>query len=220
MKRILLLSIMFFFAFCTLESCMEETDQSKCNSHSIEIDKFQCFIYEDPRGDENCYIYTKDAKLKNILEQYSMGMFKERLSLAEDSEIDKGTFTLEKNELEASSKGDIIKNKEISVTLTESEKEKLKKRNTCSYQIGGRFIDEINPNPSPNFNISNKSLCFNVDRFDELKDLVDCGYSLFLIEYMHLIIVMKFQIQMWIQILKPFIDSFILYLLLSQHMPK
>ena len=41
------------------------------------------------------------------------------------------------------------------------------------------------------FNISDKNVCFNVDRFDDLKDILDCGYATIKVKYSNKVYVLN-----------------------------
>jgi hypothetical protein len=57
--------------------------------------------------------------------------------------------------------------------LTEEDIELIKKKNTCSYLSFGAF----NAQSTSYEGVRNKNLCFNADQFNELKDLINCGYA-------------------------------------------
>ncbi len=59
----------------------------------------------------------------------------------------------------------------------ENDKNIIKGNNTCGYISLGRYIDNIDNYINGYPNIEDKNACFNVDQFDDLKNLIDCGYA-------------------------------------------
>ena len=49
----------------------------------------------------------------------------------------------------------------------------MNNNNTCLYQTYARFVDPDNYIGEIKINISNKDICYNVDRFEDLKDIMD-----------------------------------------------
>ena len=52
---------------------------------------------------------------------------------------------------------------------------KLSSAQTCSYYFYGRFIKDAATKEYEN--ITDKNLCYNAKQFDDLKNLIDCGYA-------------------------------------------
>ena len=55
--------------------------------------------------------------------------------------------------------------------------------NTCSYQLVGRYYDNKQNYPDGYPDINDKNTCFNTEQFNELKDLINCGYAEFKINH-------------------------------------
>lgn len=176
MKRIIIISMMFLSIYCTLESCLKEEDPSQCRKHSIEPPRgnyFSCFKYESYFGnDMPCIDYLADEKLQKIYYKYDVGYTKEwGSSNPTPNSINHPISTIFYVE------GDTVKEEYVSIRdiLTEEEKEIYFGKNTCWYRAYARFRDEYEGERY--INISDKNICYNVDRFEDLKDILDCGYA-------------------------------------------
>ena len=161
---------------CTIESCQTEVDQSKCQSHTMEsgFDFLSCYKYEANNNPHKCFPLFTSEKLQKAYFRYSRGIFKETYSIFEDGESRTG-LTFDK---ETYSRDDIIKIKptELNDILTEKDKNIMNKNNTCKYRNYARFLDVDFYNGNKEKNVSDKNVCFNVDKFDDLKDLMDCAF--------------------------------------------
>ena len=161
---------------CTIESCQTEVDQSKCQSHTMEsgFDFLSCYKYEANNNPHKCFPLFTSEKLQKAYFRYSRGIFKETYSIFEDGESRTG-LTFDK---ETYSRDDIIKIKEVKINdiLTEKDKNIIKSKNTCKYRNYARFIDVDFYKGNKEINVTDKNVCFNVDQYDDLKDLMDCAY--------------------------------------------
>ena len=188
MKRIIILSIMFFSIHCSLESfeeCYEEKDQSKCQKHTFDkkFNYLSCFKMEGGEDGEACGPFFTSEKAQKTYMKYYKGLTKERVSVfkAEDKDVNYEdeikNITVPILEKDFYSKNEIIKYKEVPFNdlLTEKDKKILDSNNTCTYHYAARFLE--NYPGVRKLNISDKNVCFNVDRFEDLKDITDCGYA-------------------------------------------
>jgi hypothetical protein len=178
MKKIIIISMMFLTINCTIESCQTEVDQSKCQSHTMEsgFDFLSCYKYEANNNPQKCYPLFTSEKLQKAFAKLSRGMLKEASSIYELSQIGESkTMILDK---ETYSRDDIIQIKEVKLNdiLTEKDKNIMNNNNTCMYRNLARFLDVDFYSGSKEINVSDKNVCFNVDKFDDLKDLMDCAY--------------------------------------------
>ena len=49
---------------------------------------------------------------------------------------------------------------------------------TGTYYFYGKFFKSYNLAPEPNYeDISDENLCYNAIKFNEFKNLIDCGYA-------------------------------------------
>jgi hypothetical protein len=179
MKKLIITSMMILTIYCTVESCRKETDQSKCQSHTMEsgFNFLSCYKYEVDGNPHKCWpLFTSDELQKTYV-KYARGINKEfysvyQLSVDDDSKIlnifDKETY----------SRDDIIKMKGVKLvdSLTEKDKNIMKSNNTCMYRSYARFLDVDLYYGNKQINVSDKNVCFNADKFDDLKDLMNCGY--------------------------------------------
>ena len=162
--------MMFLSIYCTAESCFNETDPSQCQKHTIEprFKYFSCFKYvnEDlPNLKQKCNLYFTNEELQKIYYKYQVGTFKEW------GTANKGNSKIGYVE------GDTYKEKVMKIkdVLTKEDEEIFFGKNNCFYRAHARFYDDYEGERY--INISDKNVCYNVDRFEDLKDLMDCGYA-------------------------------------------
>lgn len=174
MKKIIIISMMFLTINCTIESCQAEADQSKCQSHKMEsgFDFLSCYKYQS--SGMKCFPLFTSEKLQKAYTKYMKGVYKEIYSIFEDG-INRTVVYFDK---ETYSKNDIIRTKQsiLNDILTEKDKNIMKSNNTCKYRNYARFIDVDFYYGNKEINVSDKNVCFNVDKFDDLKDLMDCAF--------------------------------------------
>lgn len=181
MKK-LYLSFVFLVTFtsilCSYESCADENDFSKCTSHNIEIDDFSCYqskikIFNIEQN--TCIPYPDNPNVQKQSSKILSGITKEFHSGAYYYNDGTVPFFIEQTEKETYSKGEIII---ISNgTLTEDDKRIIVGNNTCLYQFYGRFMENVHKGSFIYPDITNENTCFNVDQFNDLKNLINCGYS-------------------------------------------
>ena len=162
--------MMFLSIYCTAESCLNETDPSQCQKHTIEprFKYYSCFKYvnEDlPNLELKCNLYFTNEELQKIFYKYQVGTFKEW------GTANKGNSKIGYVE------GDTYKEKVMKIkdVLTKEDEEIFFGKNNCFYRAHARFYDDYEGERY--INISDKNVCYNVDRFEDLKDIMDCGYA-------------------------------------------
>lgn len=181
MKRFILLLLIITTIYCSFDSCINESDYSKCFSHTIdELTDFSCHLYSidwtvsEDNGNQNyCSIYPDSAENQKIMWKIEQGNTKETMSnnhILDPETVNVFNFVLEP-EKDFYGKGETIHVKKK--TISEEDRKIINSRNTCSYQSLGR----IYANPIKNFNLTDKNICFNTNQFPELKDLINCGYT-------------------------------------------
>ena len=217
MKRIIILSIMFFSILCTYRSCLEETDQSKCTTHTFEskYNFLSCFKIDNDDDENRCMPFFTNENSQKAYTKFYRGLSKEDISVYPLSETkDSDYFEFDKDSYGIN---DIIKYKKITFSdiLTEEDIKIINKKNTCEYQAQARFADPDNYQGQIKINISDANVCYNIDRFEDSKDLLDCGYMQQLklnitIICLYLIIVILFQIIIWIKTLEKVWEKYIL----------
>lgn len=170
MKRIIIISMMFLSIYCTAYSCLSETDPSQCQKHSLEqkFKYYSCSKYEDddfPEKKEKCTLYFTNEELQKLDYKYQVGRFKEYATIY-------GGFSSI-----IYVKGDTVHQKEMEIkdVLTKEDEKIFFGKNNCWYKAYARFYNDYEGERY--INISDKNVCYNVDRFEDLKDIMDCGYA-------------------------------------------
>ena len=170
MKRIIIISMMFLSIYCTAESCLNEADPSQCQKHTLEqqLKYYSCFKYENedfPDIEQKCTLYYTNEELQKLYYKYQVGRFKELATM------DGGNAAI------YYVKGDTVHRKEMGVedVLTEEDEKIFFGKNNCWYKAYARFYNDYEGERY--INISDKNVCYNVDRFEDLKDIMDCGYA-------------------------------------------
>ena len=178
MKRLIILFLIICSTVCDYESCVEETDDTKCSSHALDgIDGYSCrlfsapdFDFEENRDTDFCGIFPDSAEDQKIYWRLSLGESKELLS-AVKAYIGNYLDQVAEPTKDYFAKDEIVEFKLR--TLTDEERKTILNANSCAYQFLGRFLEH----PKAEKNITNKNTCFNAYQFSELKDLINCGYS-------------------------------------------
>ena len=65
----------------------------------------------------------------------------------------------------------------ISIPLTEEDKRIINNNITCFYNTYSRFVNSDRYIEKTKINVTDKNVCFNADKFEDLKDIMDCGYA-------------------------------------------
>ena len=190
MKKILLALIFINSTLCSLDSCHFETNKENCHDNEItEFNGFSCYTFKDIKKEnsEYCAIFPDNANIHNEFIDFYNGMYKEWASgyYGYDPKIDKKVT--EDTEFTSINKksystNDIIEESEKK--LPQNERELLLSKKTCTYQIYGRYMEDYNKYSGDNLsnykgypNITDKNICFNTEKFTEIKDKIDCGYA-------------------------------------------
>ena len=171
---------MLFSILCQpFESCLEEKDSSQCKKHTFEskYSFLSCFKFKVDEG-ILCAPFFNTEKNQKSYRKFMKGVLKEQLSIYPLSEtnLDDNQTDYEKDSYGID---DVITSKEIrfSDLLTEEDKKIINNNNTCLYHSNARFVDPDNYKREIKINISDANICYNADRFEDLKDLFDCGYA-------------------------------------------
>ena len=174
MKKIIALFCICYVC-CNITSCSEEKDTSKCETHKIEISDYSCFKYKlayDIKDPYYCSIYPDKAEEQKLMWRLTNGFLKESLSSTNINNLD---ITLSKPEKSFYKKGEVVTLKNI--TLTEEEKKIIANNNTCTYQFIGRYSNNFRKYPDGYPNITDPNICFNVDSFNDLNGILNCGIA-------------------------------------------
>ena len=187
-----------------MDECGEADDHSVCNSIKVEYDDFYCYkanLYEDEKG--TCIPYPKKKEEQKIYWDLFNGLNKElfssigkyineEINLEELESLPETRKPTQKEieqymsaKLKEFLEGIFIKGKKEfydinevveteTASLTSKDKEVFASENTCGYHMMRKFLYEQKAE-----NITEKNTCFKVNKFDDLKDILDCGYAIF-----------------------------------------
>ena len=194
---VLITLILINAIFCTAFECDEEEDQEKCSQHSIEYEGFSCYkvkyIETTEDGNEevetSCTSFPDEARNQKAFINFVIGWMKESFSSlggyfdGERIEDDPDYPYIYQLNKQSYSKGE-----EIIITEAKFSEEDINiitSKNTCSYLLYGRHLDNIldyqKNNNMENYtgypNITDKNICFKAAQFPELTNLIDCGYA-------------------------------------------
>ena len=148
-------------------------DPLNCNNENQDLgsnEGISCrkIYYENK---EICYYSSSNDEDINIINRLSKGFALEKFS--SNAYDRKGEYLVfNSNSMELFN----FRNNDFT-NLTKEEKEIVEKSNTCSYLSYGKSRDSIEKFLDYPLDLDNKEACFQVDQFDELKGLVDCGYA-------------------------------------------
>ena len=177
MKSIIFLFILFHCIYCNMDSCSKEKDYSNCTNHNIELNDFSCYqlkYFETIENKQRCIPFPDEAKTQELYWQIFMGTVKEFCCVGNFRNKYFGAETLLVLEKESYNKGEEIYMYPINGTESFEDMERYESQNTCFYKYYGNFSEE---EKMPYQNITDKNICYNVDQFDELKNLFNCGYG-------------------------------------------
>lgn len=186
MIKIFIALILAYSINSNFESCIDELDPTKCQMHDTGINNGYCSTIKNPgipdedgKIEDDCIPLPDNAENQKIFWKLYNGYHKEfyLLDFINEKEI---LFEPKKDYYK---KGETV---EINpVSFTKEEKAKVNKNNTCSYHHVGKLYDyieavtndEINRPYVPFPNITDKNVCFGAEKFDEFKNLLNCGYA-------------------------------------------
>lgn len=179
MNKLLLLLLSIYCVFCSMDDCTYSTDQDLCNSIKVEDNSLYCFKADlyDPLREEvvsQCLVYPKTAEYQKLYWQLENGLNKELYS------IDGKNYVTEEIEAQLiKPKKEFYNTNEVIKTgpgsLSSKDEEIFKSENTCAFNLFDKFMR--NPNEKIN-NITDKNTCFNARQFEDLENLIDCGYAI------------------------------------------
>ena len=174
MKKLIISLTLIYAVFCTFDSCNQCYDQSQCANIKIEFEGFSCYQYESEVKYNECTPFPDDKKDQEAFINMDMALLKEFISTGLYSNIDE--LIIYEPEKKNYNKGETIKIKKSSFSPV--DKEIIASKNTCLYQLYGRYIENYNKNGFTSYsNVKDKNLCFNSNKFDEALNLIDCGYA-------------------------------------------
>ena len=175
MKKLIILLTLIYAVFSTFDSCYECYDHSECANIKIEFDGFSCYKYKSDYRLNKCVPFPDDKTSQEAYYNMDMTYLKEVIS--------SGLYTYALDDItiygpekKIYDKGETIVTKIL--PLTPVDKDIFSSKNSCFYQLYGRFVDNFYKNGVTSYpNVNNKNLCFNSDKFEEALNLLDCGYA-------------------------------------------
>ena len=182
MKKLIILLLLTYSCYCTMEECDECDDQTKCNSIEVEYDDFYCFKANFFGEGTGCISYPKEGEYQKAYWNLFSGFIKEMFSISgselkETKDLAEEMFEFISQSILNTEKETYNINEEVKIihdTLTERDKEVILSGKTCSYYLYGRYEESASEEYE---NIVDKNICFNAEQIDDLKNLVDCGYA-------------------------------------------
>ena len=180
MKKIIISLILIYSIYCSFDSCLEENNYSNCTNNQIEWEGFSCYqtkeyIVETGKYDEMCVPFPDKPESQKSFWKLSSGLTKEMASSSIEASQDYDYYT-PKGEKETYKKGEeiVITNG----TMTKKDSDIINGRNTCYY----KYLEPVSrskliQNIFEYRNITDENTCFNVDKFDDLKNLLNCAHS-------------------------------------------
>ena len=182
MKRIIIITMMFLSTYCSLESCIDETDISQCTRHTMEAEfnYLSCFKFKDNTNSQ-CAPNFIDHGSQKVFAKFLTGSEKELKSMI-PSEIHEDE-TIRVFDKETYDKDDTISTK--SIQLTEEDKRIINNKNTCNYNAKSKSVKFVQYPENTTIKVADKNVCFNSERFEDLKDILDCGYATLKGKYMN-----------------------------------
>jgi hypothetical protein len=156
-------------------TCFSQNDTSKCENQETGISGYPCFKFKYPYNIEDpyyCNVFPEKAEEQKIYWRANTGLVKEAFS-SSNSFNSASNFAI--GEKDFYKKGEVVTLK--NVTFSDEDKNIFRNKNTCSYQLLGRYYDNIKQYPDGYPNITDPNQCFNVDYFKELKGILNCGFA-------------------------------------------
>ena len=171
MKRIIIITMMFLSTYCSLSSCQVETDRSQCTKHTMEAEYnyLSCFKYKDGTDDQ-CTPYFSDHGTQKIFTKFHRGYQKEYISIYPEL-----GDTIQTYDKETYDRDDTISF--TSIPITEEDKRIISNKKNCFYNAYSRFVDSNHYIDKTKINVTDKNVCFNAEKFEDLKDIMDCGFA-------------------------------------------
>ena len=176
MKNIIISFILFYFVYCTMDSCSKEKEYANCTSHDIELNNYSCYqirMFNGTNDIKRCVPFPDEVKTQVLYWDLFKGNGKEFFSATKETKyfwadslniLDKDSYK----------KGEEIYMYPINGTESPEDMERYENKNTCFYKYYGKFYED---KTIPYQNITDKNICYNVDQFDELNNLLNCGYG-------------------------------------------
>ena len=181
--KYIILLLFFSYVYSTRTKCQNAINQRMCNNIEIELNDFYCFKANFFFSKSiKCFPFPKEAKKQKLYLNLHNGLVKELYSFFGSyiKEIEKKApeklqefgKSLYHTRKEFYKKDDIVVIEQGK--FTKKDFDIISKDNTCTYHLYGKYKREKEIYYE---NIEDKNICFNADKFDDIKDIIDCGYA-------------------------------------------
>ena len=194
MKKFILIITLIYFSSCTTDECSEEIHQENCNDIKVDEEDLYCFKADFENSDAvdgACLPFPTNPDYQKLYFKFVNGLVKELGSSMGSFWDSLGSEGYEFFELLLfqSKKESYTTSETIEVTsgkLSNLDKTIMKSKQTCSYYLYGRYYDSVvslleegnNNNVNKNYeDITDKDICYNARKFNDFKNLIDCGHA-------------------------------------------
>lgn len=140
--------------------------------------------YEDGEEKTKCMTFPIEAENQKLFFQVYNGFLKETFSMygkTFGSYEEEEDYENIESQLLKSRKDFYNTNEMIQIdpgTLSSTDKDKLISEQTCAYYFYGRFYKKYIQEQNTQYeNINNENMCYNAIKFNEFKNIIDCGYA-------------------------------------------
>ena len=182
MKEFGLLFLLFNICICSYRECIDESDTTKCSSIGTTEEEFKnwkcvkTYNQNDPSY-PSCTYFPINENAQNIFSNIENGENKE-----ENSKYPNGLHTSSYKQIFEINN----KNIEINHSITNKDIQIQQNKNTCAYISFGQYYEQVSECESTKDSseckikyegVKDKNKCFNADQFDDLKNLINCGFA-------------------------------------------
>ena len=93
MKKLIILLLLTYSCYCTMEECDECDDQTKCNSIEVKYDDFYCFKANFFGEGAWCISYPKEGEYQKVYLNLYSWLIKELFSVSGNALIETKRFS-------------------------------------------------------------------------------------------------------------------------------
>jgi hypothetical protein len=184
MKEFSLLFLLFNICICSYSDCIKERDTTKCSSIGTteeEYKNWKCvktYNQNDP-SHPHCTYFPINENAQNIFSNIEDGESKEENSKSPNVFYTSSSSSKQIYEINN-------KNIEINFSVTNKDIQIQQNKNTCAYISFGQYYEKVSECERTKDSseckikyegVKDKNKCFNADQFDDLKNLINCGFA-------------------------------------------
>ena len=170
-----------------MESCNDYPDHEKCNDEPIGQEGLYCFK-ANIEHETQCMTFPTDPEHQKIFFQFVNGIIKESSSAYGklDPKFYSGLLSTLESQLWKSNKESYNIDETIEIgpgKFSDVDKTIIDSEQTCSYYYFGRYYKQfLYPYNAETQNINyedinDRNICYGAKKFNEFKNLIDCGYA-------------------------------------------